>query len=105
LALFAYLWIAAILVLLRPAPATWAFFVFSLFFTFTGTLLREYMSPAVQYAVSFAFLTAESLAPAAFASFALRFPNETPRGSAARLERVVLFIVTPLLLTWRLGQL
>ncbi len=52
---------------------------------------------------STAFATA--IAPAAFVSFALRFPNAEPKGAAKSLERFLLFVVSPLLVAESLFNL
>lgn len=93
---FAYIFIAAMLVLLRPAPATWAFYVFSYnFCIFAATPNTWPFAVVVAWTVLMAVATA--VAPAAFVSFALRFPDDEPKAAFRGLERFLLFIATPLL--------
>ncbi len=101
LATLAYLLIAAALVLLRPAPATWAFYVFSYGFCLFAATPNTW-----PFAIAFPgqiFMTiATSLSPAAFVSFTMRFPDAVPNRSMRALERVLLFVWTPLLTAWSL---
>ncbi|HEY1976675.1 MAG TPA: GAF domain-containing protein [Candidatus Baltobacteraceae bacterium] len=96
LAMLSYLILAAVLVLIRPMPATWAFYAFSYTFcTFAATPNTWPFAIAVP---AFALFTlAGALSPGAFVSFALRFPDANPRGAGALLERAALVIVTPFL--------
>lgn len=99
LAMLAYLLLAAALVLLRPTPATWAFYIFSYTFcTFAATPNTWPFAIAIPGFVL--FTVAGALSPGAFVSFALRFPDASPRGAGAILERLALFIVTPLLVAF-----
>lgn len=101
LAMLSYLILAAALVLLRPTPATWAFYVFS--YTFCTFAATPNMWPFAVAIPGFAlFTTAAALSPGAFVSFALRFPDTSPYGVGRFLERTALFIVTPLLVAFGL---
>lgn len=103
LAMLAYLILAAALVLLRPTPATWAFYVFSYTFcTFAATPNTWPLSIAMPGLVL--FLTAAALSPGAFVSFSLRFPDASPRGLGKALERAVLFVVTPFLVAFGIAN-
>lgn len=97
LALIIYIIVAAALVLLRPTPATWAFYVFSFYFCFSGTLEAEYAPFAVGFASALLFTISQAASGAALVSFALRFPNTQPRGFGKWFERVLVFFAAPLL--------
>ncbi|HLI95793.1 MAG TPA: hypothetical protein VKT72_06870 [Candidatus Baltobacteraceae bacterium] len=101
LATLAYLLIAAALVLLRPAPATWAFYVFSYgFCLFAATPNTWPFSVALPLQI---FVTiATSLSPAAFTSFTMRFPDALPSRPMRAFERGFLFAWTPILTAWSL---
>lgn len=95
-----YTLLAALLVLLRPMPSTWAFLLFSAGFLYNGSQAQQYFSAA---AVAFYdVLTSALLAisPFAFFSFALRFPEAVPAGRAALGERVLLFGAAPSIALW-----
>ena len=96
LAMLAYIALAAALVLLRPMPSTWAFYVFSYAFcTFAATPNTWPFPIAVAGGILLTF--AAAISPVAFVSFALRFPAVQPAGAARRGEVAMLFIVAPLL--------
>jgi hypothetical protein len=102
LCLLLYAVIAATLVLLRPMPATWAFFLFSYYFIVAGSyaLFSGYAPPAVVAALTVVTAVAQAIAPVALIVFALRFPNVRLDGAVAKLERVLIFGAAPLLLAW-----
>jgi len=92
IALWIFILIAAGLVLLRPSPVTWAFYVFSLSWTLAGTLILEYASTPM-----FAFLIlltgiAATAASVAFVVFALRFPDNPVSGALATVEKFLLWV-------------
>jgi len=104
-ALWICIGIAAALVLIRPMPATWAFYVFMLWFCAGGVLIAEFLPFGVNYAIGSIRTVAAQAAAAAFLSFALRFPNARPAGVSRLLERAVLYGVAPALaLLALLGQ-
>lgn len=97
LALLLYIVIAAALVLLRPSPVTWAFYGFSYAFCNIGVTIYQH-SPFDVFFLLMAFRAmASAIAPAAFVSFAMRFPDLRLRGTATIAERLLLFGVTPIL--------
>ncbi|HLI95794.1 MAG TPA: hypothetical protein VKT72_06875 [Candidatus Baltobacteraceae bacterium] len=100
-ATFLYIIIAAALVLLRPAPATWAFYAFSYGFWLFAATPNTWPFP---FAVASQVLVtvAASIAPAAFVSFAIRFPNAKPNAPLRAFERILLLAWTPLLAAWSL---
>lgn len=97
----AYILIASALVLLRPCAATWAFYAFSYGFCIFAATPNTWAFP-VALAGGMLLAIALSLAPAAFVSFSIRFPDARPRGGAAVFERAIVFVVTPLLTLWNL---
>lgn len=104
LALLIYIGIAATLVLLRPTPATWAFYLFSYWFCFQGTLAFEYGAPAVLVAGAALTVVATAVSPFALVVFALRFPDATPTATAAKFERFMTFGVAPVFTLLVLAQ-
>lgn len=96
-AVAAYIILAGLLVLIRPMPATWAFFVFSAYFCTSGTLAVTYIQGGALFSAWIVFLAEGALAPVAFAIFALRFPDRVPGGIWKRIERALLFGAAPLL--------
>lgn len=103
LALAAYVILAGILVLLRPMPATWAFYVFSAFFCSSGTLAASYLSPGAVFWMWTLYFVEGAVAPVAFASFALRFPDRNPDGIWLWIERALVLAVAPLLFAAAFG--
>lgn len=95
--LWAFILLAAALVLLRPTPVTWAFYIFSFVHCTTGTLDLEYLSPALKIANGFFVILAGTASCAALLSFALRFPDKQPAGPARTLERAILYVYAPLM--------
>ncbi len=91
--LWAAILLAAALVLFRPSPVTWAFYAFLYNFCLVGTLILEY--PAAQYLVTLIVSIALPASAAGFVSFALRFPDSTPRGAGALLERALIAFFVP----------
>ncbi len=100
--LVAYALLAAMLVLVRPTPATWAFYVFSLSFQLNGGQDFQYLSPVLYAALIVLISLAAAAAPVAFFSFALRFPEASPTGFGKVAERVSLFAIGPMLAVWLL---
>jgi len=97
-ALVAYTLIAATLVLLRPTPATWMFFIFSAGFLYNGNQDLQYFPPWMTVLLSYVTLPVlAAIGPVAFFSFALRFPDARPQGRWRRAERVAWWIVAPVL--------
>lgn len=90
-----YIGLAAMLVLLRPTPATWAFYVFSYPFCFQGTIVYEYLPFAPLLAAFLLGNLMQAASPFALIAFALRFPNERPRGIARTIERVLILVIAP----------
>lgn len=91
--------LAAALLLLRPMPSTWAFFVFSYYVTISGsaTLFFSTAPPMLVFAVVLFAFAMELAAAIAFVIFAMRFPN-VPLSAGARLaERFLLCAAAPLL--------
>ena len=97
LALILYALLAGTLVLLRPAPATWAFFAFSYVFFYSGTLVLEYSVATLSVANDFILAVSTNVSSAFFVWFALRFPDNRVSGPAKVAERVLLFALTPAL--------
>ncbi len=96
-ALWIAIGIAAFLVLLRPMPATWAFYVFS-FWVCAGGVAIFAMFPVEAGQVLFSIRIVASIAAAvAFFSFALRFPNAHPKGLPKAIERAAIYGLAPLL--------
>lgn len=90
-----YIALAGALLLWRPSPVTWAFFIFAFDFSLGGTLWIAYLPFWTLVFVFVVISAAFPAAAAAFFSFALRFPDVRPRGMAAMAERAVLFVVGP----------
>ena len=90
-----YLVIAAALVLLRPTPATWAFYAFAFNVTLSGVLFFEYAPLALTLPIFVLGNVAAAASPIGFVSFAMRFPDEQPKGVLQAIERVLLFGVFP----------
>jgi hypothetical protein len=97
LALMIFIITAAVLVLLRPTPATWAFYVFSFYFCFTGSLVTQFAPSPVEFTFILISIIAQAASAAALVSFALRFPNTEPRGLGRWFERALVFLAAPLL--------
>ena len=98
LVLITYAVLATVLVLLRPMPATWAFYLFSYYFLYNGAQNLQYFPAWLDIALSFVVSSVSQVVSAvAFFSFALRFPDTRPAGTAAVLERALLFVVLPVL--------
>lgn len=95
--LTAYAFIAAALVLLRPMPATWAFFLFSAAFFYNGDQALQYFPTWLLVAFNVLTAVLQAIGPAAFFSFAIRFPNAQPAGTSARIERAYWFGAAPVL--------
>ncbi len=96
-----YIALAALLVLLRPMPSTWAFYVFSYIFCFTpSALLTEYETLPFRLLGDVVYQAAGAIACVAFVSFALRFPESRPSGTARLAERLLLFVAAPILIAW-----
>ena len=90
--------VAAVLVLLRPAPATWAFFLFCASLGFVpAQLTKEYMPAPVLLAIGYLRIALTIAAQTALVSFALRFPLASPAGAGRFLERILIFGVAPAL--------
>lgn len=98
LSLALYIAVAALLVLLRPTPATWAFYVFSYWFCFQGTIVYEYIPLTALLACTALGFAMQAASPFALIAFALRFPNEHPRGVARTLERALILGAAPALM-------
>jgi len=97
LATLAYIAIAAALVLLRPAPATWAFFGFSYSFCiYAATPSTWPFGFAIAWQIL--WLISSGVSGAAFVSFALRFPDSTPNRTGRILERALLLGLSPALI-------
>lgn len=103
LALAAYIILAGLLVLMRPTPATWAFYGFSAFFCSSGTLAASYLPPAFLFWMWGLFFLESAVAPIAFAAFALRFPDRVPDGIWKQTERMLLFCAAPALVAMVFG--
>lgn len=103
LALAAYIILAGVLVLMRPMPATWAFYGFSTFFCFSGTLAESYQPPALLFWTWGLFFLESAIAPIAFAEFALRFPDRVPHGAWKLIERVLVLGAAPALAAMVVG--
>ncbi|HKU68325.1 MAG TPA: GAF domain-containing protein [Candidatus Baltobacteraceae bacterium] len=103
LAMVSSLVLAAILVLMRPMPATWAFFGFSYYFSIFAAIPNTWPFP-LQMLGGFLLAAAPAISPAAFASFALRFPDARPSGAARTFERILLFGLAPVLCAWSLAD-
>lgn len=94
-----YIALAAALVLIRPTPATWAFYVFS--YSFCMFAATPNVWPVTFLAPSAALLNLAAIAsPVAFISFALRFPDTQPHGVAKAFERILLYALGPVLAGW-----
>lgn len=99
-----YIALAAMLVMLRPMPSTWAFYVFSYVFCFVeAASLAEYAPLGITLSLDILLYAATAVAPAAFVSFVLRFPDAQPQGLARTAERVLLFGVVPLFFVWNVA--
>lgn len=104
LALLTFIAIAAALVLLRPMPATWAFYGFAYTFCSYGALVKT-VSPQLLIGIMSLTALAGAISPAAFVSFALRFPDVKLKPVALATERVLFFALTPAIAVWGLYQL
>ncbi|HEV3153765.1 MAG TPA: hypothetical protein VGZ02_08185 [Candidatus Baltobacteraceae bacterium] len=91
-----YILLAALLVLIRPSPVTWAFYVFSYAYCFAGTLFPEYMPFEASVSLAIFISLASSASFAAMFSFALRFPDDRLSGAALTVERVFFYGVAPI---------
>ena len=100
LSLFAYFIIAAVLVLIRPSPVTWAFYVFSFSLCFSGTLVFDNAPPLLLFVFQLTLFCSQPASAAAFVSFALRFPDAVPQGWGRVLEHAILFVIGPALVLW-----
>ncbi|HKU68326.1 MAG TPA: hypothetical protein VJP85_11175 [Candidatus Baltobacteraceae bacterium] len=103
LSTLAFTLIAAILVLLRPSPVTWAFYAFAYSFGFTGTLGPEYAPAGVLAVATVLTALSYSITGPAFIVFALRFPDSTPQGFWRNFERVILYVVAPAMIVGNAG--
>jgi hypothetical protein len=103
LSTLAFIIIAAVLVLLRPSPVTWAFYAFAYSFAFTGTLMAEYAPAGILAIANILGALALAAAGPAFVSFALRFPDSIPQGAWKRLERTVLYLIAPVMILGNAG--
>lgn len=93
--------IAASLVLLRPAPATWAFFLYALHLSPTKASITGEYAPFFVIQATDVFGAALIVAGnAALFSFALRFPQAQPRGAARLCERCIMYGAVPALLAF-----
>jgi hypothetical protein len=99
LGLLLYAILAATLVLLRPMPSTWAFYLFSYFFIIDAstTLFWTNAPLAAHFALDLIEDVTGGLAGVAFVVFAFRFPNVPLVGRARRIERVLTYAVAPIL--------
>ena len=89
--------IASILVLIRPAPATWAFYLTVTAISFNPAQLTiEYWPLDARSVIGVSIAIIVTTGNAAALSFALRFPNAEPSRGARIFERLVLFGVTAL---------
>jgi hypothetical protein len=104
LALLTFIALAAALVLLRPMPATWAFYGFAYSFCSYGALVKE-VSPQLLVGIMILMALAGAISPAAFVSFSLRFPDVKLKPITLWAERVLLFAVTPAIAAWGIYQL
>jgi hypothetical protein len=104
LALLTFIALASALVLLRPMPATWAFYGFAYTFCSYGALVKS-VSPQLLIGIMILMALAGAVSPAAFVSFALRFPDSKLKPAALWAERVLLFAVTPAIAAWGMYQL
>ncbi len=99
-----YISLAALLVMLRPMPSTWAFYAFSYIFCFIEAASLVEVAPlGVSLALVIILMVAGSVYSAAFVSFALRFPDAQPRGLARGAERILLYGFVPLLIVWNVS--
>ena len=93
--------IAAALVLMRPAPTTWAFYIYSVSMGYVpGQLTVEYAPTPIFIAMQSLRFILLIAGAAALVSFALRFPRSEPRGVAKLAERLLIFGVAPLLVVF-----
>jgi hypothetical protein len=92
-----YILIAAGLVLLRPTPATWAFYGFSYVFCLFGKVANGFPPVPQVFGVLLVLPFASAISPVAFVLFALRFPDVRLRGALLTFERILLFGIVPLL--------
>lgn len=100
-----YIILAALLVLIRPMPSTWAFYAFSYTFCyFVSVELIEYFPLPLHVAVWLVALVASAVAPVAFLSFALRFPDAAPARGARLAERLLLFVAVPIFAAWNIAS-
>jgi len=103
-AVLLYAFIAALLVLLRPSPATWAFYVFSLTSFSGGTLISEFAPFPLLFGLSLYYAASAAASVAALVSFALRFPGVKLGAAAAAIERVALFALAPIFTACVVGK-
>lgn len=103
LSVLLYALIAASLVLLRPMPATWAFYAFSYSFWIASRGLFSEYAPFLLPAVDGLVVIAGAIAPIAFVAFALRFPSAQPKGAGNTFERILLYVIAPLFVLWSFG--
>ena len=88
--------IASMLLLMRPLPATWAFYFAAIGMSFApATLTLEYAAPSLLVVLSLSRILLATVGRATVVSFALRFPNVECGRAAKTFERVLLFGLTP----------
>ena len=98
IALVGYIIIAAVLVLLRPSPATWAFYAFCYNICLAAVVPFESGPFWLIVALFVLGNVATAVSPIGFVSFAMRFPEDQPKGPALATERALLYGVGPLLI-------
>jgi hypothetical protein len=97
ISIFAFLVIAATLVLLRPSPSTWAFYAFGYCFFTQGALVWEWMPLDLATALLMLGGIAFVASPFGFFAFALHFPNERAGRLMQKIERILIAGVLPVL--------
>lgn len=99
LGLLLYAVLAAALVLLRPMPSTWAFYVFSYscIISGSGTLFATMAPPTLLVGILLLTNVMQLAGAIAFVIFAMRFPDTPLSAGARRAERVLLYAAAPLL--------
>jgi len=84
-----FVFIAALLVFLRPARMTWAFYLYALGSADATAFVYSPFAPGLYMAINAVLFGLYAAAPASFVWFACRFPTDQPTGWRVRVDRWV----------------
>ena len=86
--------VAALLLIIRPSPMLWGFFLFALGSTHGSPLILEFVNPTMAAIAGVAFNCAyDILGTLGLLVFATRFPSTTSRGIRYLIERSIPYVV------------